>query len=80
MFYVKTMTSNEGTLNKRAHSFQKKTFRSRRFFYCKTLSILKRKEDGISAERQCGMTKSGIKQLVRLFDHKCGINQREVAR
>ena len=26
------------------------------------------------------MTESGIKQLVRLFDHKCGISQRKAAR
>ena len=42
--------------------------------------ILRRKEDGIPAERQCGsrrpakiMTKSGIKQLDRLFDHNCSL-------
>ena len=46
-----------------------------------------RKEDGISTERQCDsdrlakvMTKSGIKQLVRLFGHKCGISQLKAAR
>ena len=46
---------------------------------------IRRKEDGISTERQCGsltsakiMTKSGIKQLVKLFDHKCEIIQRKV--
>ena len=49
--------------------------------------ILKRKEDGISSERQSGsgrpakiMTKSGIKQLRRLFDNKCGISQTKAAR
>ena len=49
--------------------------------------ILKRKDDGISSERQSGsgrpakiMTKSGIKRLVKLFDHKCGISQRKAAR
>ena len=51
-------------------------------------SILQRKADGISAERQSGtgkqnakiMTKAGIKELARLFDHKCGISQRKAAR
>ena len=49
--------------------------------------ILKRKENGISSERQSGrgrpakiMTKSGIKRLVKLFDHKCGISQLKPAR
>ena len=49
--------------------------------------VLKRKEDGISSGRRNGtgrpaqiMTKNEIKQLVKLFDQKCGISQQKAAR
>ena len=90
------MTSKEYTLRNRVfhekYCDKPKTFTLYHFAAegvpCSTLfDILKRKEDGISSERQSGsgrpakiMTKSGIKRLVKLFDHKCGISQRKAAR
>ena len=94
MFYVKN-NHFEWRHSKKKHSGQKHLDKANSFTlkhfqevgdprltWCK---ILKRKEDGFSAERQKGsgrpakiMTKSGTKQLVRLLDHKRGIIQRIV--
>ena len=68
MFYVKTITSNADTLSthSKINTYKKKVFLDRTLY-----KILRRKQDGISAERQKGsgkpakiMTKSSIKQLL----------------
>ena len=91
------MTSKEDNLRYRVYAFHEKhcdkptytvnLFSAEGAPRSIIFEILKRKEDGISPERQSGsdrpakiMTKSGVKQLEKLCDHKCGISQRESAR
>ena len=66
----------------KADSFTVKHFQEEGASRSTLNQIWRRKEDEISAERQCGsgrpakiMTNLGI-----CFDHKCGISQRKVAR
>ena len=87
LFNIKKMTSNQDTLRKRVYAFHEQHFDKPDSFTVNhfkvegiprsTLySILQRKADGISAERQSGsgkqnakiLIKVGIKELVCLFD------------
>ena len=88
------MFSKEDILGNRVYAFHDKlkTFTVNRFSaegvpLSTLFEILKRKEDAIWSEIQNGsgisakiMIKSRIKRLVKLFDHKCGINQRKGAK
>ena len=62
MYYVKTMTSNQDILRRRVYAFHAKNISIKPMLLLKNIfkkkvfinfiSVLRRKEDGISAERQ----------------------------